>query len=116
MTPVEVLAAHPIHFRTPSMGRVWCGCGLPFDARDTHAAHVLDALAQAGHVVVTLPEPATTEDLWAIWLDPNVAAFRDGTVAMNGVKVRPEYAKRYAAALLAATAAAEPTAKETADE
>ncbi|MGW6376259.1 hypothetical protein ACWFRB_09370 [Rhodococcus sp. NPDC055112] len=57
MTPSEVLAAHrPIHSHV-------CGCRWGAEgvgraeASVLHAAHVLDALTNTGHAVVTLPEP-----------------------------------------------------------
>lgn len=58
MTPLEVLAAH----RERDMLRMdvlmsVCDCGWRGLTTD-HPAHVLDALTQAGHVVVQAPEVA----------------------------------------------------------
>lgn len=54
MTPVEVLAAH-------QLDGSWCaapGCDweyddVPLDHETAHAAHVLDALAKAGHRIAS---------------------------------------------------------------
>ena len=117
MTPVEVFAAHRLKwYDRTCTGCIWrCPPGVDFE--HAHAAHVLDALTKAGHVVVTLPEAETNEygdEFFRVaGADSN---FRDGrtqieddgrihSVCVANPCRSPEQARRFAAALLAAAAA-----------
>lgn len=54
MTPLEVFAEHIASDSSPSYrDDVECICGASFDTHNAYAIHILDALAVAGHVIVS---------------------------------------------------------------
>lgn len=115
MTPVEVLAAHSLEW----IGHQ-CTCGEQFqtgktyrdgmgDLRRMHAAHVLDALTKAGHLLTTAAQIRTVcrearADAWEHGWNDAGHWWHDGEV--EGEEPDNPYA----------AAAAEPTVKETTDE
>ncbi|MFD4294160.1 hypothetical protein ACFWQG_13165 [Rhodococcus sp. NPDC058532] len=118
MTPVEVLAAHREESRLFSMADegfsiILCACGAELEGGAAHAAHVLDALAKAGHVVVDLPEPDIDNGRQKVWtssiadviLGEYMGVLIDWSDADDSPT--PDELRALAAALLAAAVAAE---------
>lgn len=117
MTAADIIAAH----QPQDLPSTQCRCGLDLDPDDNsqsqswdglHAQHVLAALQAAGYEVVLLPEPRVVPS-------PNRALFEGcGKVTVernagmvlelnSGMAFRPDDARSFAAALLAAANAAE---------
>lgn len=110
--PVDVIAAHESY---DFAGGASCLCGADFEDMTAHAAHVLEVLAAQRMTVVTLPEVAGPDEMGSYrvpvdadgyirvepedqWGDPVISPLMVGLPLRDLAKAR-----RYAAALLAAT-------------